>query len=75
MRPLQRQLAEPSRRRQAGIYANNPEEATYPFTRTDADGQPLDGSKNNYTLTFAKDETPPVNSFWSLRCMTARRSS
>jgi hypothetical protein len=51
---------------QAGIYGNSAEEATYPITRTDADGQPLDGSKNNYTLTFAAGETPPVNAFWSV---------
>jgi hypothetical protein len=51
---------------QAGIYGNTAIEATYPITRTDADGQPLDGSKNNYTLTFAAGETPPVNAFWSV---------
>jgi hypothetical protein len=51
---------------QGGIYGNDPEEATYPFTRADADGQPLDGSKNNYTLTFAAGEMPPVNAFWSV---------
>jgi hypothetical protein len=51
---------------QAGIYGNSAVEATYPITRTDADGQPLDGSKNNYTLTFAAGETPPVNAFWSV---------
>jgi hypothetical protein len=51
---------------QAGIYGNSAEEATYPITRTDTDGQPLDGSKNNYTLTFAAGETPPVNAFWSV---------
>ena len=28
------------------------------------DGADLDGSKHNYTLTFAKDEYPPVNAFW-----------
>ena len=39
----------------AGILANDPAEAVYPFTRNDADGQPLDGSKSKYTLTFAKD--------------------
>jgi hypothetical protein len=29
----------------AGIYANDPIEATYPLTRTDAAGEPLGGSK------------------------------
>ena len=35
---------------QAGIYGNSAVEATYPITRTDAEGQILDGSKNKYTL-------------------------
>jgi hypothetical protein len=51
---------------QAGIYGNDPEEATYPFTRVDSDGQMLDGSKYNYTLTFQPGQEPPVNAFWSL---------
>jgi len=51
---------------QAGIYGNDPEEATYPFTRVDANGQTLDCSKHNYTLTFPAGALPPVNSFWSL---------
>jgi hypothetical protein len=50
----------------AGIYANDAAEATYPLTRVDIDGQPLDGSKHNYTLTFQKDALPPVNAFWSV---------
>jgi hypothetical protein len=50
----------------AGILANDPDEATYPITRIDVDGQPLDGSKSKYTLTFAKDAYPPVNAFWSV---------
>jgi hypothetical protein len=50
----------------AGIYGNSPEEATYPFTRIDSDGQTLDGRKNNYTLTFPAGQQPPVNAFWSL---------
>jgi hypothetical protein len=33
-----------------GIYGNDAVEATYPFTRVDATGEPLDGSKYNYTL-------------------------
>ncbi|QGM46073.1 DUF1254 domain-containing protein [Methylocystis heyeri] len=50
----------------AGIYANDAEEAMYPFTRNDSDGQPLDGSKNKYTITFPPDQLPPVNAFWSI---------
>jgi hypothetical protein len=50
----------------AGIYGNDAVEATYPFTKEDATGQPLDGSKHNYTLTFPADQLPPVNAFWSV---------
>jgi hypothetical protein len=50
----------------AGIYGNDVLEATYPMTRTDTSGEPLDGSKHNYTLTFAADQLPPVNAFWSV---------
>ena len=50
----------------AGIYGNDAVEATYPMTRTLADGETLDGSKHNYTLTFAKGQFPPVNAFWSV---------
>jgi hypothetical protein len=50
----------------AGIYGNDPAEATYPLTRVDSDGQTLDGSKHNYTLTFPPGQQPPVNAFWSL---------
>jgi hypothetical protein len=50
----------------AGIYGNDPQEAMYPMTTKDATGEVLDGSKHNYTLTFAKDQLPPVNAFWSV---------
>jgi len=36
------------------------------MTRSDGTGQPLDGGKHNYTLTFAKGQFPPVNAFWSV---------
>jgi hypothetical protein len=49
-----------------GIYGNNADEAVYPMTRKDADGQTLDGSKHSYTLTFAAGQLPPVNAFWSV---------
>ena len=49
-----------------GIYGNDAVEATYPFTRTDAKGETLDGSKHKYTLTFPAGQLPPVNAFWSV---------
>src|SRR5262249_40441366 len=49
----------------AGIYGNDAAEAMYPMTKTLPDGSELDGSKHEYTLTFAKDQYPPVNAFWS----------
>ena len=49
-----------------GIYGNDAVEAMYPMTKTLADGEAIDGSKHNYTLTFAKDQFPPVNAFWSV---------
>jgi hypothetical protein len=50
----------------AGIYGNNAEEAAYPVARKDTNGETLDGSKHNYTLTFAAGQLPPVNAFWSV---------
>ena len=50
----------------AGIYGNDAVEAMYPMTKTLADGEPLDGSKHKYTLTFAAGQYPPVNAFWSV---------
>src|SRR5271170_3623605 len=50
----------------AGIYGNDAIEAMYPQTRVTANGETLDGSKHNYTLTFAKGQLPPVNAFWSV---------
>ena len=50
----------------AGIYGNDAIEAMYPMTRTLANGEVLDASKRNYTLTFAKNNLPPVNAFWSV---------
>jgi hypothetical protein len=51
---------------QAGIYGNDAIEAVYPLTRTLANGEPLDGGKHNYTLTFPEGQFPPVNAFWSV---------
>jgi hypothetical protein len=48
-----------------GWPANQEKDAVYPYTEIDATGQKLMGA-NKYTLTFAKDATPPVNGFWSI---------
>ncbi len=48
-----------------GLGALPPEEAVYPNTVEDSDGQPLNG-KYRYKLHFAAGETPPSDAFWSL---------
>lgn len=48
-----------------GLGINVPEDAVYPFTDTDIEGQAYDGSQR-YVMHFTKDELPPVRGFWSL---------
>jgi hypothetical protein len=48
-----------------GWPANLQDDAVYPYTEVDSAGQPLTGA-HEYTLTFAKGKTPPVNGFWSI---------
>ena len=48
-----------------GWPANQQDDAVYPYTEVDSTGRKLTGA-NEYTLTFAKDATPPVNGFWSI---------
>ena len=45
---------------EAGIYGNESKQAAYPPTKVLPDGTPLDGSKHNYTLTFAEGQYPSV---------------
>jgi hypothetical protein len=49
-----------------GIFGNSAEEALYPIAAKEANGELLDGSKHNYTLTFPQGQLPPVKAFWSL---------
>ena len=47
------------------MFVNTPNEAYYPGVFVDLSGNTLDGSKGNYTMTFAKGQLPPVDAFWS----------
>jgi len=49
----------------SNMYDNVPEETKYIYRDFDSKGQQLDG-KNSYTVTFPKDQLPPVKGFWSL---------
>jgi len=49
-----------------GLWGNDLEEAFYPETTLDADGEELDASKYKYILHFDANEIPPVKAFWSL---------
>lgn len=51
-----------------GLGANRPQDAIYPTSLKSSDGlfsRSYDGS-NNYVLTFAKGQLPPVRGFWSI---------
>jgi hypothetical protein len=49
----------------SNILVNAPNETKYYYQDLDKTGARLNGA-NRYTVTFAKDQTPPVNGFWSL---------
>ncbi|MBN8599642.1 MAG: DUF1254 domain-containing protein [Planctomycetes bacterium] len=53
-----------------GLGANRPQDAIYPTSQTDADGQPYDG-KCNYVINIPAGQMPPVNGFWSLTMYNA----
>ncbi|WP_324617732.1 DUF1254 domain-containing protein [Microvirga pudoricolor] len=48
-----------------GLGANRPQDAVYPTSQKDGDGQAYDGA-NKYVMRFAKGHLPPVEGFWSL---------
>ena len=49
----------------SNILVNSPNETKYYYQDLDSNGARLN-SANRYTVTFAKDATPPVHGFWSL---------
>jgi hypothetical protein len=49
----------------SNMYDNKPDETKYIYRDFDSQGRQLHG-KNNYTVTFAKGQEPPVKGFWSL---------
>lgn len=49
----------------AGLGANQPEDAVYPFLLADSDGKPLTGA-GQYVIHFDKGDMPPTSAFWSL---------
>lgn len=49
----------------SNILVNSPNETKYFYQDLDVSGARLNGA-NRYTVTFGKDQTPPVNGFWSL---------
>ena len=49
----------------SSMYQNTSAETRYNLRELDSDGKPFDGN-NQYTVTFAKGQVPPVKGFWSL---------
>lgn len=50
----------------ADFYGDDPQEAVLAVADVDDEEGSLNGSRHDYTLTFARDQLPPVNAFWSL---------
>jgi hypothetical protein len=45
---------------------NRPQDAMYPLSQKDANGDDYDGSDHQYVIHFEKGQFPPVKAFWSL---------
>jgi hypothetical protein len=48
-----------------GLGANRPQDAVYPTSTRDADGEDYNGA-NRYVVRFPPGQLPPVSGFWSL---------
>jgi hypothetical protein len=55
-----------------GLGANIPEDAVYPRSTKDANGQLLTGA-NQYVVHFQKGQLPPVGAFWSITMYNDRQ--
>jgi hypothetical protein len=55
------------------MFENTPIEAYYPSVFVDTNDKTLDGSAGNYTMTFPKGQTPPVDAFWSASMYDAKK--
>jgi hypothetical protein len=45
---------------------NRPQDAVYPLSQKDANGDEYDGAKHKYVMRFEKGQMPPAEAFWSL---------
>ncbi len=45
---------------------NRPQDAVYPLSQKDANGDEYDGAKHRYVMRFEKGKLPPAEAFWSL---------
>ena len=54
-----------------GFGGNIAQEAFYPTTFTDSQGNPLSGN-SSYSIHFEPGQIPPVDAFWSITCITTR---
>ena len=57
---------------QTGLYGNSGFEAIYPVYLAESPGVPYNAAEHKYTLTFEKDQLPPVKAFWSLSMYDGR---
>ncbi|PPQ31798.1 DUF1254 domain-containing protein [Rhodopila globiformis] len=48
-----------------GLGANRPQDAVYPFSKKDVNGEAYSGGKK-YVVHFPKGEAPPAKGFWSI---------
>jgi hypothetical protein len=53
-----------------GLGANRPQDAIYPTSEKDAEGNPYVGT-NKYVMHFEKGQMPPVKGFWDLTMYNA----